>query len=53
MKVREATESLRLTIFTVRSYIKKARQGYANAGRPSTNVLRLGQRLVEDGHLAD
>jgi DNA-binding NarL/FixJ family response regulator len=52
MRVSEVAESLGLTIFTVKSYIKKARQRYANAGRPATNVLVLRQRLVEDGHLA-
>ena len=52
MKVSEVAESLGLTIFTVKSYIKKARQRYANVGRPATNVLLLRRRLVEDGHLA-
>jgi DNA-binding CsgD family transcriptional regulator len=52
MRTSEVTESLGLTIFTVRSYVKRARQRYANAGRPATNVLLLRQRLVEDGHLA-
>ena len=51
MKVSEVAQSLGLTFFTVRSDTKKARQRYANAGRPATNVLRLRQRLVEDGHL--
>ena len=41
-----------LAIFTVRSYVKKARQRHATDGRPATNLLLLCQRLVEAGHLA-
>ena len=53
IKESEVAESLGVTSFTVKSNIKKARQRYTNAGRPVTNVLLLGQRLVEDGILAD
>ena len=52
MRVREVAESLGLTTFTVRSYVKKARQRYATDGRPAIGSLLLRQRLVEDGHLA-
>ena len=51
-RVREVAESLGLTTFTVRSYVKKARQRHAIDGRPATNLLLLRQRLVEDSHLA-
>lgn len=42
MRVSEVPESLGLTVFAVRSCIKKAWQRYANAGRPALIVPLTG-----------